>query len=120
MKTSLAVLLVAAAMLALPAYAVDGNELYKWGREWKRGDTQDTRNAGSFTGYIQGFIDLHTDLSDPEIKFIKAKLFCLPGDTQLDQAYDAVIRYLESHPVKLRFTASSLVSAALWEAFPCD
>jgi hypothetical protein len=120
MKTLLAVLLVAAAMLATPARAVDGNELYKWGKEWKRSDTRNSRDAGSFTGYVQGTVDLHTDLSDPEIKFIKTKLFCLPGNGQLDQAFEAVMRYLEAHPGKRRFTASSLVAAALWEAFPCD
>ena len=120
MKTLLAVLLVAAAMLATPARAVDGNELYEWGKEWKRSDTRNSRDAGSFTGYIQGTVDLHTDLSDPEIKFIKTKLFCLPGNVQLDQAFEAVMRYLEAHPEKRRFTASSLVAAALWEVFPCD
>ena len=120
MKTLLVVSLVAAAMLATPAQAVDGNELYKWGSEWKRSDTEKSRDSGSFTGYIQGTIDLHTDLSDPEIKFLKATLFCLPDNVQLDQAFEAVMRYLEAHPEKRRFTASSLVASALWEAFPCD
>ncbi|UCD68148.1 MAG: hypothetical protein JSW48_15415 [Betaproteobacteria bacterium] len=120
MKTILAVLLASAAMLATPAQAVDGNELYQWGREWKRSDTQNARDAGSFTGYIQGFIDLHTDLSDPEIGIIKAKFFCVPARTQRGQAFDAVMRYLEAHPEKHRFTASSLVASGLWEAFPCD
>ncbi|UCH49166.1 MAG: hypothetical protein JSU95_05090 [Betaproteobacteria bacterium] len=120
MKTMSAALLVAVAMFALPAQAVDGNELYKWGREWKRGDAEDSRNAGSYVGYIQGFIDLHTDLSDPEIGIIKTKLFCYPANAQLGQALDAVMWYLEAHPEKLRFTASSLVSTALWQTFPCD
>lgn len=120
MKTRLAVLLVAAAMLATPAQAVDGNELYKWGSEWKRSDTEKSRDSGSFTGYIQGTIDLHTDMSDPEVKFLKATLFCLPDNVQVEQAFEAVMRYLEAHPEKRRFTASSLVASALWEAFPCD
>ena len=83
MKTLLVVSLVAAAMLATPAQAIDGNELYKWGSEWKRSDTENSRDSGSFTGYIQGTIDLHTDLSDPEIKFLKATLFCLPDNVKL-------------------------------------
>ena len=120
MKTLLVVWLVAAAMLATPAQAVDGNELYKWGSEWKRSDTEKSHDSGSYMGYIQGTIDLHTDLSDPEIKFLKATLFCLPDNVQLDQAFEAVMRYLEAHPEKRRFTASSLVASALWEAFPCD
>ena len=119
-KTLLGIVFVAASILALPAHAVDGNELYRWGRQWKQDNTQDARDAGSYTGYIQGFIDLHTDLSDPEIGIIKTKFFCMPARTQLDQAFDAVMRYLEAHPEKRKFTASSLVAAALWEAFPCD
>ena len=120
MKTLPTVLFVAATILATPAHAVDGYELYEWGREWRRSDAQNSRYAGSFTGYIQGSIDLHTDLSDPEIKFLKATLFCLPDNVQLDQAFEAVMHYLEAHPEKRRFTASSLVASALWEAFPCD
>ena len=51
---------------------------------------------------------------------LKAPLFCLPGRVQLDQLLVIVYRYLEAHPEKRRFTGSSLVSAALWEAFPCN
>ncbi len=120
MKTLTAVLLVTAAMLSTPARAVDGNALYEWGKEWKRSDTRNSRGAGSFTGYIQGLIDLHRDLSDPEIGIIKLKVFCLPADAQLDRAFNIVIRYLETHPEKHDLTASSLVASALWEAFPCD
>ena len=120
MKTLMLVLLVTAAMLSTPVRAADGNELFKWGREWQRSDTQTSRDAGSYTGYIQGLIDLHSDLSDPEIGIIKLKVFCLPAGAQLDQALNIVIRYLEAHPEKHEFTASSLVASALWEAFPCN
>lgn len=120
MKKVLGILLVAAVLPALPARAVDGHELYKWGREWKQSDTQNPRDAGSFMGYVHGFIDLHRDLSDPAIAMLKTPLFCLPNRAQPDQALDVVMRYLEAHPEKLRFTGSSLVSVALWEAFPCD
>jgi hypothetical protein len=120
MKTLLMVISVAAALLASPAQAVDGNDLYKWGSEWKRSDTPNARDAGSFTGYIHGFIDLHRDLSDPEIGIIKTRFFCMPASAQPDRAFDAVMRYLEANPEKHRFTGSSLVAAALWEAFPCD
>ena len=51
---------------------------------------------------------------------LKTQLFCLPKRAQPDQALQVVMRYLEAHPEKLRFTASSLVSVALWEGFPCD
>ncbi len=120
MKALRVVIFFAAAMLASPAQAVDGNELYKWGRAWKQSDTQTSRDAGSFIGYVNGFIDLHTDLSDPEIRMIKAPFFCMPPNVQLGQALDAVIRYLEAHPEKRKFTGSSLVAAALWQAYPCD
>ncbi|NIO42769.1 MAG: hypothetical protein GTO41_23040 [Burkholderiales bacterium] len=120
MKTLRAVLLIVTALLALPARAVDGNELYKWGTQWKQSDAQRAQDAGSYAGYVQGFIDLHRDLSDPEIGMLKMRLFCLPARTQLDQVLDVVFRYLEGHPEKRRFTGSSLVSAALWGAFPCD
>ena len=120
MKALLPVVLVLTALLATPARAVDGNELYKWGRQWNQGAAQNPRDAGSFVGYIQGLIDLHTDLSDPEIGIIKNRVFCLPDSAKLDHAFDVVIRYLEAHPEKHDFTGSSLVAAALWEAFPCD
>ncbi len=120
MKTLTLVLLVATAMLSTPARAVDGSELYKWGMEWKRSDTRNSRGAGLYTGYIQGLIDLHRDLSDPEIGIIKLKVFCVPASAQSGQAFNIVIRYLEAHPEKHDFTASSLVASALWEAFPCD
>jgi len=114
------VLLAATMMFALPAGAADGNELYKWGMQWKRGDSQNSPDPGAFTGYVQGFIDLHTDLSDAEIGIIKAPFFCPPRHTQLAQMLDAVMRYLDTHPEKRRFTGSSLVASALWEAFPCN
>lgn len=120
MKTRLSVALVAALMMATPAQAVDGNELYKWGRQWKQSAATDARDAGAYTGYIQGLIDLHTDLSDPEIGIIKNRVFCLPASSKPDYAFDAVIRYLEAHPEKHDFTGSSLVASALWEAFPCE
>lgn len=120
MKTVMAAFLVAAAMMTSLAQAVDGNELYKWGRAWREAGTQDSPYAGPYVGYIQGFIDLHTDLSDSEIGIIETQFFCMPASAQLDQAFDAVMRYLEAHPEKRKFTGSSLVAAALWKAFPCD
>ena len=120
MKTLFGVLLVASSLSGAPAQAVDGHELYEWGRQWKQSDTQKPPDAGAFKGYVHGFIDLHRDLSDPEIGMLKTPLFCLPARTQPDHVLDVVIRYLEAHPEKRRFTGSSLVSVALWEAYPCD
>lgn len=120
MKFLQIVLLAAAMMLASPARAVDGNQLYQWGAQSTRDDSRDSPDPGAFVGYVQGFIDLHTDLSDDEIGIIKAPFFCPPRNTQLAQMLDAVMRYLEAHPEKRRFTGSSLVASALWEAFPCD
>ncbi len=120
MKFLQIVLLAATMISALPARAVDGNELYTWGTQAARGDSRDSPDPGAFAGYVQGFIDLHTDLSDAEIRIIKRPFFCPPRNTQLAQMLDAVMRYLEAHPEKRRFTGSSLVASALWEAFPCD
>ena len=120
MKSLQIVLLAATMMLALPATAVDGNELYNWGVQWKQADSNNLPDPGAFTGYVQGFIDLHTDLSDTEIGIIKAPFFCPPRNTQLAQMLNAVMHYLEAKPEKRRFTGSSLVASALWEAFPCD
>lgn len=120
MKSLRLITLFVAMPLALPVQAADGHALYEWGLEWKRVDSQNSRDPGTFSGYVQGFIDLHTDLSDREIGIIKAPFFCPPRNTQTAQMLDAVMRYLEVHPEKRRFTGSSLVASALWEAFPCD
>ena len=107
-------------MLTSPAYAVDGHELHQWGQAWEENNAPDSRDAGSFAGYVLGFIDLHTDLSDSEIGIIKAPFFCPPRNTQTGQLLNAVAVYLDANPEKRRFTGSSLVASALWEAFPCD
>ena len=120
MKSLLIVFPITLLLLAMPASAADGNALFEWATQWKQGDAQQSQDPGAFAGYVQSFIDLHTDLSDREIGIIKNPLFCPPRNTQTATALDAVYRYLEAHPEKRRFTGSSLVAAALWETFPCD
>jgi hypothetical protein len=44
---------------------------------------------------------------------------CLPKETIGGQVKDVFIKFLREHPEKRHFTASSLVSWALAEAFPC-
>jgi hypothetical protein len=60
-------------------------------------------------GYIQGIVDAETDMART----------CLPGSVTPGQARDIAIKLLDDHPELRHYTASSLVTRALAEAFPC-
>jgi hypothetical protein len=111
LKARLGIFMITAVMLASPVHAefVTGNELYQWGKEFKRSDTTSWIEAGAYMGYIQAISDAFDDV-----------MFCLPGNATVGQSSDVVMRYLEAHPEKRHYTADSLAGAALSEAFPCN
>ena len=45
--------------------------------------------------------------------------YCLPDKIIIGQAVKVVTKYLNDHPEKLHYSASSLVHDAFLEAFPC-
>lgn len=88
---------------------VDGNiliELCTASGEWA---------AHSCESYIVGVLDTYEDL----IQSGEVRAICLPDGARSKQLSLVVSKYLKEHPENLHFRASSLVSEALFTAFPC-
>ena len=73
--------------------------------------------VGQCLGYISG-------LTDSENYYHKKRSrnshnFCIPKDVTLGQEVMVVVKYLESHPEKLRESRFILAKTALANAFPC-
>jgi len=68
-------------------------------------------------GYVMGTDDSH-------INFVVVgdltKVWCMPLHMGSLQLIQIVVKYLKKHPELLHFSASSLVTAAFIEAFPCE
>jgi len=93
-------LLLAAALVATPAYAAfqNGDALYK----------DCSSQMGSFeTGFCVGYIAGVVDSSEK----------CIPIAVKLREARDVVLQYLRDHPEKRHLEADALVLAAIQEAF---
>lgn len=114
MKILLTIFLVATAMLASPAQAIDGNELYKWAREWN--NQKGEYLGGAYQGYLIATADA---LDKTDIPWAPVK-FCIPDGVSNGQVGDIVFQWLEDHPEKRHYLASELVVVALSEAFPCN
>jgi Rap1a immunity proteins len=87
---------------ASAAQYIDGNKLFG-----------ECEAAGGFmeatcAGYIMGV----TDALETEV--------CVPNEVNVRQIVDVVKLYLHDHPEKRHFGASSLVTVALKEKFPCN
>ncbi|UCE94651.1 MAG: hypothetical protein JSV73_05100 [Flavobacteriaceae bacterium] len=74
-------------------------------------------NESKCFSYIKGSFDFHQCLVKSNT--IKPQ-FCKPYDVTLGEMIMAVIKYLKENPEKKDLTASSIVSLALNEAFPCS
>lgn len=88
---------------------VDGNiliELCTTSGEWA---------AHSCASYIVGVLDAQED----SIQSGGVRAICLPDGVKSKQLSLVVSKYLKEHPENLHFRASSLVSEALFVAFPC-
>jgi hypothetical protein len=118
--------LVLLALASIPAHASDG--FYRDGYQLlqacqaaeRSGQAISPREEGGAAvdvgvciGYIEGAIDAFT-IADRSV------LACAPNNIRLGQAKLIVRNYLAAHPEKLHWTASLLVTAALFEAFPCS
>jgi hypothetical protein len=81
------------------------------------GETQDTIVAN---GYIMGSHDtLHGAMDLLPKEYHVTFRSCIPEGVNSGQFRAIVKKYLEDHPDKLHFGASTIVNAAMAEAFPC-
>ena len=118
-KTMRRAMLVAVALSCLAAAGdfavgdfVDGNKLFE---ECQSGDDPDSERwvKGSLClGYIVGVADA-----------LDGSSFCLasgPTGVRAKQVVDVVNLYVRDHPEQRHHAASTLVTAALKEMFPCN
>ncbi len=98
-------LLIMAAMMASPAYALTGDELWK--------DCQEEEanfSTGLCMGYILGISVMLETLTTK---------YCRPAGSTNSQIVDVVKRYLGDHPHERHLPAADLIITALSENFPC-
>lgn len=100
-----AALLVLGAALSTPAFGT-----FKTGNMLLR-DCSDLTSEVMCVGYITGAADAARLMEPPA--------FCLPAGVTISQMKLVVTQYLQLHLAELHFDASSLVKAALEQAFPC-
>lgn len=62
-------------------------------------------------GYIGGITDYMAAYEKPKV--------CLPLGTNDLQVTEVIFKWLESHPVMMRYSASLLIGRAIEEAWPC-
>lgn len=107
---------IAAAALTLigfGAHAETGNEFATWCKAQQGGFER-----GMCLGYLDGVIDTHTSFiiaGSGALGFI-----CIPDKVTKGQARDVVLKYMRDNPEQTHLSASTLVIAALREAFPCN
>ena len=94
---------------------VTGNELYQQLVDYKRSPSNNVITAAAGTGFVVGVADSLDEVLHPPTGF----KFCTPSTSTKGQVIDVVLLYLENHPQDRHLTASSLVQAALTNAFPC-
>ena len=64
--------------------------------------------SASFSAYVTGVADTIDNL------------WCSSSSVTVGQIVKVVSKYLENNPEKLHLSASSLIMAALMQAFPCE
>jgi hypothetical protein len=89
-------------------WAVDGNELYRWGQanaRWMegRGNGQDVYDGLKYFYYVQGVTEL----------LQWQKIIELPENTIKQQVLDIVLKYLSDHPAERQYGGVSQVLNAL-------
>ncbi len=122
MKSVLAILMLAAAMLASPAWAdfIDGHRLAKWGQEVRKfraqaadsGQPQHVNWSSTQVAIFMGFVSGVYDAS--------GERGCTPESLTGREVFDVVIAYLEQHPEQHHLSGSRLVADSLQQAFPCE
>jgi hypothetical protein len=106
-----AVLAICFILTVSPAWAnfFDGNKLHQLCND------ETLFSLGVCRGYITGIVDAFDRLAGlpPD------KTFCTPENSSTGQLIAVVKAWLEKNPQFRHFSAKSLISTALHEAFPC-
>ena len=101
---------------AVQAAFFDGQELKDRLIDYKRSVSQKPVQAAGGFGFVMGVAEAMDGLTHSKTGYT----FCLPPQAISGQISDAVLVYLNNHPHNLRFSAHSLVEAALADAYPCS
>jgi hypothetical protein len=105
--------LVLGVAISTPASAgfISGNELLQSCTSGGK-NAEDYQNRAECRGYVQGVAD---ELSATQKKFRE----CMDAKSGVTagQTVDVVVKYLQDNPAKRNFTAASLATVALMEAF---
>lgn len=104
-KTTLALMAAACLAASSSAYALSGNDLMKWLPDYEQNNGF---SGGLYLGYVSGIADLGNKI-----------LFCSKQNVTRGQLAAIVGKYLRNHPESWQEEASTLVAAAIEEAFPC-
>jgi hypothetical protein len=117
------ILLILAVLIPAPAFADgffwDGNKLFLLLQKQalidsgKDPTTKDVMDASMSAGYVLGIVDYA--FADSSV----SPNVCVPDATQIRQLVEVTFKYLKAHPERRQEPASSVVSAALLETFPC-
>jgi len=108
MNKLLATAFITLAALCSPVHAAfkNGNKIFDYGKETAYATP--TYGAGFFMGYVMGVHDAYEGIT-----------FCAPNNVTGEQIGDIVMKYLYNNPAERNDVASTLVSRALTQAYPC-
>lgn len=98
-------LALALAGAPISAWSATGNDLRAWGDGFEKGGSFQN---GVYMGYVSGVSNSFTGIG-----------FCPPSNVTNGQSAAIVWKWLSAHPEVWNESGSSLVFAALAEAFPC-
>jgi hypothetical protein len=114
----MALVAVVLSLVQLPAYGADietGNGLVQACKEGDSKNLKGTLSLGVCVGYIVAIA--HASNCGNNIYGYSSKV---PDKAEYGQLVKIVRKWLDNHPEKLHLAASSLVAAALKDAFPCS
>jgi hypothetical protein len=76
------------------------------------------RQCKADRGICHGYIAAVADVMS-SVGAIHEYIACVPADVTVKQHTKAVMKWMETHPDDLNFTAHSIVAEVLSETFPC-
>lgn len=96
--------------ISFSSYAVDGNKLYEYGREYINDNSTNYVNKGIYMGYIMGYLDNYSGKYDS---------LCISKNVLYGQIAEVVFNYLKNHPEYREQEATLLITAAIQSSWPC-
>ena len=117
MKYLLTIVLLFTFSQVVVAAFYSGNEMLKMCEAYLS-ETGSAADGNICVGYVVGIHDGHFTFS---VRADMKKTICLP-DSSVDgsQLVRVVTKHLQEHPEDLHYTAASLITNALQQAFPCE